>query len=70
MEYAASQPVSPEGIPQIPDYYNTTSSRINERWIVPLLAWPLLLAAAFITLFKLLRRHRLSRKKYFPGEKV
>jgi 5'-nucleotidase / UDP-sugar diphosphatase len=43
VEYASAQPKGEEGFPQIPQYYATTSGRINQVWSFPLIAMVYLL---------------------------
>ncbi len=65
LEYAASQPQGPSGLPEIEVYYAATAGRINQVWSIPLVTWPLLILLAIVALivFLVLRRRKRNKVK-------
>ncbi len=63
LEYAASQPRGTSGLPEIDSYYARAAGRINQRWSIPLVIWPILILAALVALVIFLIRRRRKRKK-------
>lgn len=64
--YAAAQEHGLDGIPSIPDYYDTVAGRINRTWSFPFIGWLLLIAAVLVTgtvLFILHRRKRIHASR-------
>ena len=62
IEYAAAQPPDSQGNPRIPDYYQQTAGRLNQKWTIPLMLWPGLLLAGIVGGI-VLRRRRRARKQ-------
>ncbi len=61
-EYAASQPLNEQGMPQIHERYSSTAGRINRVWTFPIIAWPILAVLALIAVVVLLIRRRKRRR--------
>jgi len=64
--YAASQLPGVDGIPQIPDYYESVAGRINKTWTFPLVGW-LILILAFIVAGIVFLVFRRRKHKEFQG---
>ncbi len=62
VEYALSQPSGEDGIARVPDYYSTTSGRINQTQAFPLLVWPALALLFLALVMVLLLRRRRSKQ--------
>jgi 5'-nucleotidase/UDP-sugar diphosphatase len=58
--YAASQLPGVDGVPRIPDYYETVARRINKTWTFPLVGWLIIILAAIVAgiVFLVFRRRR------------
>lgn len=65
MEYAAAQPKDAEGNPWIPQYYQTTSGRLNQVKALSVLFWPLIGLGVVVTGGVVLIRRK--RKKQQPA---
>ncbi len=61
--YAAAQPQGADGIPRIPDYYETTAGRINRTWTFPFLGWLIIILAVIVTGIAFLVRYRIRRRR-------
>ena len=48
VSYAAAQMPRVDGIPQIPDYYESVAGRINKIWTFPFVGWLLLILAVIV----------------------
>jgi len=64
--YATSQLPGTDGIPRIPDYYETVAGRINKTWTFPLVGWLILILVIIVAgiVFLVLRRRK---HKKFQG---
>jgi 5'-nucleotidase/UDP-sugar diphosphatase len=62
--YASSQLPGVDGIPQIPDYYETVAGRINKTWTFPLVGWLILILAAIVAGIVFLVFRRRKHKKF------
>jgi 5'-nucleotidase/UDP-sugar diphosphatase len=58
--YAAAQLPGEDGIPRIPDYYESAAERINKTWTFPLVGWLLLIPAVIVAgiVFLVFRRRK------------
>jgi UDP-sugar diphosphatase len=65
MEYAASQPKDAEGNPWIPNYYQTTSGRLNQVKALSVLFWPLIGLGVVVAggVFLIIRRKRRKKRQ-------
>jgi hypothetical protein len=64
VEYAASQPVGADGLPQIPQYYQDTSNRINPVSSIPYIALVYLLLVVVVLGLTLLIVLLIKRKRH------
>ena len=66
VSYAAAQPIGPDGLPGIPDYYAGTTGRIVRVRTLPYIGWFVLLLAAVAAAVTLLlvRRRKRSRMQH------
>ena len=64
MFYAASQLPGVDGVPRIPDYYETVAGRINKTWTFPLVGWLILILAVIVAGIIFLVFRRRKHKKF------
>jgi len=62
--YASSQLPGVDGIPQIPDYYETVAGRINKTWTFPLVGWLILILVTIVAGIVFLVFRRRKHKKF------
>ncbi|MFU8796207.1 MAG: bifunctional metallophosphatase/5'-nucleotidase [Dehalococcoidia bacterium] len=66
VRYAATQPMGPDGLPRIPDYYADTAGRIVRIRTLPFIGWFMLLlvavAAGAVLLLLRRRRQRIAQR--------
>jgi 5'-nucleotidase/UDP-sugar diphosphatase len=66
--YAASQLPGADGVPRIPDYYETVAGRINKTWTFPLVGWLIIILVIIVAgiVFLVLRRRRHKKFQEHP----
>lgn len=62
--YATSHLPGVDGIPQIPDYYETVAGRVNKTWAFPLVGWLISILAVIVAGIVFLVFRRRKNKKF------